>query len=147
MAEVIDLVGLVVEVIELANATISGCKRLVEAIRDAPKDLRVLLLTVSTFKALLQHVDSFMGTSDVARERKHLAEQVQQAKDILKEMDLLLAKPEDLLVKEKSSLTKLRGAWMLNSNQGKFAKSLEDLRRCQESINAILTADTWYVMG
>jgi hypothetical protein len=146
MAEVVDLVSLVFEVIELADAAISGCKKLVEAIRDAPKDLRVLLLTVSTFKALLQHVDSFMGTSEVAREREHLAGQVQQAKDILEEMDLLLAKPEDLLAKEKNSLTKMRGAWMLNSNQGKFAKSLEELRRCQESINAILTADTWYVI-
>lgn len=40
----VEVVAPVFNVIKLAEATIRGCQRIVRAIRDAPKELRVLIL-------------------------------------------------------------------------------------------------------
>jgi hypothetical protein len=84
----VEVVGLVFEVIKLAETTIRGCQRLIEVVRDAANELRALILTISTFKALLQHVESFIGSSAVAREKDHIRDQVPRAQEIIKDLGI-----------------------------------------------------------
>ncbi|RKU42348.1 hypothetical protein DL546_005826 [Coniochaeta pulveracea] len=105
-----EVAGLVFKVIKLAETTIRGCQRIIKAIRDAPKELRVLVLTISSFKDLLQHVESFMGTSTVARDKDHLKHQVQHAQEIIKDLDVLVVESGGLVSSGEIAMARFRGA-------------------------------------
>ena len=56
MAEVIALVSSVIAIIQIADRLITLCKSYIEAVNNAPSDLRVILIETSTVKAILQNL-------------------------------------------------------------------------------------------
>ena len=63
MAEAIALGASVITVIQIADRIIGICKSYIETGRDAPSDLRVILLETSTLKTILENLE-FLTRSD-----------------------------------------------------------------------------------
>lgn len=56
MAELFGLAASVFATIQIADRVIGLCKHYIESVRDAPSDLRALLIEISTLKAILENV-------------------------------------------------------------------------------------------
>ncbi|KAF2677446.1 hypothetical protein K458DRAFT_409664 [Lentithecium fluviatile CBS 122367] len=67
MAEVFGVAAGALTVIDLSKKVISRCKHIIETTRDAPKDLRHILIEVSSLEATLESLEFLSGTeSDVS---------------------------------------------------------------------------------
>jgi hypothetical protein len=67
MAEAFGVAAGALTVVELSVKVISRCKHLIETTRDAPKDLRHVLIEICSLKATLESLDILSGTeSDVS---------------------------------------------------------------------------------
>jgi hypothetical protein len=56
MAEVIAVGASVIAIIQIADRLITLCKSYIEAVHNAPSDLRVILIETSTVKVILQNL-------------------------------------------------------------------------------------------
>ena len=63
MAEAIAVGASAIAIIQIADRIISLCKFYVETARDAPQDLRVILIETSALKTILENL-TFLGTCD-----------------------------------------------------------------------------------
>ncbi|ETS76160.1 hypothetical protein PFICI_11547 [Pestalotiopsis fici W106-1] len=57
MAEALGLASSIITVIELSAKAVKQCKHIIDTARDAPKDLRNILVEVSSLKAALENLD------------------------------------------------------------------------------------------
>jgi nicotinate-nucleotide pyrophosphorylase len=57
MAEALGLASSIITVIELSAKAVKQCKHIIDTARDAPRDLRNILVEVSSLKAALENLD------------------------------------------------------------------------------------------
>lgn len=145
MAEVVAATASVIALMQLTERVVKLAKFYLDALEDCPRDIRIILVEVSTLKALLENVEFLMKQNDSSE-----ALTVQLCGDIgpIAECRRLLIDLERLLPSDAESTTnnkrqKVLGvasrlAWPLK--ESKARKLLQEIARQKESIALALTS-------
>ena len=150
MAEVIAVGASVIAIIQVADRIIGACKSYVSSVRDAPSDLRSILLEISALKTVFENlqflnscnspcspiVDSLCG-ADGPVEGCLLS--VNELAGLFPPDDVHVAGQGQLKRRKiKSNLVSL--AWPLKETKAR--KLLDDILRYKSTITLALTTDT-----
>lgn len=143
-------VGAVIAVVQLTDRVIVLCKYWIEAVRDAPADLRSILLEVSMLRTIFQNVEFLVSCDDASSAiLKDLSQpngSIEHCREILTALVGLLptdsAKSGHSVTpqKENGAGMAARLAWPFR--QSKARKLLEELGRAKMTINLSLTTDS-----
>ena len=147
MAEVVGLAASIIAVAELAEGVVRLCKAYIDGVKDAPRDLRVILVEVSTLKGLLDSIALLKDTPLLVEHHDLLSAQVDQIHETLLEVDGLLGESQVKLStgkRQKVALSLSTLAWPLK--KPRIMQRLEDISKCKSTISLILLADTKYVL-
>jgi hypothetical protein len=147
MAEAVALSASIITFIQLADRVISIAKYYIEAIRDYPRDIRVILVEISSLKAIIENL-SFLLQSHSGLE-PHMLSQLAGENGPIPECQKSLAKLERLLPSdiraEQGKRQKMLAAaehlaWPLKENSAK--KLIDEISRYKASITFALTLDS-----
>lgn len=152
MAEAIAIGASIVAVIQIADRVIGLCKFYIETVRDAPSDLRAILIETSAMKTILENVQFLISCNNGSLKMQDC---LSGADGPIEGCQSAIAKMEALFPsvyaqgsmgnktkrrKVKASLDAL--AWPLKENRAK--KLLEEVIRYKTTINLALTTEfTW----
>ncbi|KAF2655868.1 hypothetical protein K491DRAFT_598030 [Lophiostoma macrostomum CBS 122681] len=148
MAEVLAGVASVIAVVQLADKVAQYCKYYIDGVRDAPTDLRVILMEMNTLKPIFEHL-SFLceSRSQVTTMISGLAQTegpIEGCKKCVKELEGLLRSdlPQNpsQSKRRKVEATLAPLAWPFKEKRAK--KLLEELSRYKTTINLALTTET-----
>jgi hypothetical protein len=143
-------IGTVLAIIGIADRVIGLSRHYIGTIRDAPSDLRSILLETSMLRAVLKHIDVLTKyDGDVSTTLSNLSQPdgpIQHCEKIL--TDLVGLFPEEVIStgngdrswKEKRTSMMARLAWPLK--EPKARKLLQELGRHKSAINLALTTDS-----
>jgi hypothetical protein len=133
----------IIAIIHAANKVIVLCKRFLEVVRDAPGDLRLILVEVSTLRAILDDLHFLVSCNHVPSTLDTLARDhgpIDGCRKVISELEALLP-PESMLAtdsKKKAILTAL--SWLVKESRAKTL--LEELREYKSTISLALTTDS-----
>jgi hypothetical protein len=119
------------------------CKRFLEVVRDAPGDLRLILVEVSTLRAILDDLHFLVSCNQGPSTLDTLSREhgpLEGCRKVISELEDILP-PECLLAtqsKRKAILTALN--WLLKESRAKTL--LEELREYKSTIALALTTDS-----
>lgn len=134
----------IIAIVHAANRLIALCRRFLEVVRDAPGELRLILVEVSTLRAILENLHFLVSCNRGPSALDTLASDhgpIEGCRKTISELEGLLP-PETLLgtdSKRKALLTAL--TWLLKESKAKTL--LEELRDYKSTINLALTTDSW----
>lgn len=146
MAEVVAAIASVIALVQLAERVLKLAKVCLDAIEDCPRDIRVILVEVSTLKALLENVQYLLengSSSEILV--KHLCGErgpISECRRLLTDLEVLL--PSDAKSTSNNKRQKLqdvasRLAWPLKENKAR--KLLQDIANQKGTITLALTSD------
>ena len=146
MAELIALGPAVIAVGQVADRVVGLCKHYIETVKDAPSDLRVILLETLTLKAILTDMELLSNTSsNPEQSSNNLQKPVEECRQLVESLESLFpsqicqtSKNSSKRVKAKATLTAL--AWPLKESKAK--KLLDKLRLLKETITIELTSQS-----
>lgn len=147
MAEALAVGAGVIAFMQLADKVIDLAKYYIEAIHDCPRDIRVILVEVSSLKVVLDNLD-FLLKNDAGPELRMLAHLTGEKGPII-ECHQALAQLERLLPtdikaaggKRQKTLTAAGHlAWPLKENSAR--KLINDITRFKASIQLALIFDS-----
>ncbi|KAK0726405.1 hypothetical protein B0T21DRAFT_350542 [Apiosordaria backusii] len=131
----------VIAVIQIADRVISFCKEYLEAARDAPSDLRLILVETSMLKTILDSLDFLTSCQHQPASSNYLFSSggpIEACRKTLAELcQLFPSKGNSKKSKAKVTLTAL--AWPLK--EGKARKLLSDLAQHKSTVSLALTSD------
>lgn len=142
--------GTVIAVVQLADRVIGLCKYWIEAVRDAPSDLRSILLETSMLQTIFYNIEFLIScdaTSSTAL--SSLAQDdgpIDHCHQILIGLVSLIPAQDastdysSVSTREKMATMATRLAWPFR--QSKARKLLEELGRYKSAITLALTADS-----
>ena len=145
MAEIVAATASVIALMQLTERVVKLAKFYLDAIEDCPRDIRIILVEVSTLKALLENVEFLMKQNDSSESLT-----VQLCGDVgpIAECPRVLIDLERLLPSDAESTTSnkrqkvlsvaSRLAWPLKESKGR--KLLQEIARQKESIALALTS-------
>jgi hypothetical protein len=155
MAEAIAFGASVIAFLQVADRVIGLCKHYIETIRDAPHDLRIILIEISALKAILENLD-FLTSLDphsVSKAVRNLGDPngtLAVCGQALGELEKLF--PEDH-VRDSHCVAPVRGrkrlklchslealAWPLKENRAR--KLLDQILRYKTTITLALSAES-----
>ena len=147
MAEAIAIGASVIAIIQIADRIVGLCKFYIETARDAPADLRVILIETSTLKAILESVE-YLSAHD--RVHPKLSENSYDLSSLIEECYRTVAELENLFPRDGSKTTAQKGskkmkleflltalAWPLKEK--KAQRLLAELTRYKTAIGLALT--------
>ncbi|OHE97225.1 hypothetical protein CORC01_07479 [Colletotrichum orchidophilum] len=148
MAEAFGLAASVFATIQIADRVISICKNYIESVRDAPSDLRTILVETSSVGAVLQNVDFLLKFEEPdSALRKALDGDegpVGECRVAIEQLEALLASDQNQAQgphdskRRRVQVTLRNLAWPLKETKAK--KMLQDVARCKNTISLALTA-------
>ncbi|KAK1716261.1 hypothetical protein BDP67DRAFT_576010 [Colletotrichum lupini] len=148
MAEAFGLVASVFATIQIADRVVSICKDYIENVRDAPSDLRTILVECSSVGAVLQNVEFLLKFEEpYSALRKALdgdAGPVAECHGAIEQLEKLIASDQNQAQgptdskRKKVQVTLRNLAWPLKETKAK--KQLQDVARCKNTISLALTA-------
>ncbi|KAH7379601.1 hypothetical protein BKA66DRAFT_550433 [Pyrenochaeta sp. MPI-SDFR-AT-0127] len=147
MAEAFGIVAGTLTVLEITTKIIQQCKALIETANDAPRDLRHVLIEMSSLKAILESFD-FLSTTDFSDSTQSLADYngvVEGCRgtveELSKELDgLSLAGPSDINVAPgKRRRIKQSFQWCLK--EGKTRKLLDEAMQHKTTLTLALLGE------
>jgi hypothetical protein len=133
----------IIAIINAANRVIVLCRRFLEVVRDAPGDLRLILVEVSTLRAILDDLHFLVKCNQGPTVLDSLARDhgpVEGCRKVISELEDLLP-PECVLAtdsKRKAIMTAL--GWLVKESKAKTL--LEELREYKSTIALALTTDS-----
>lgn len=148
MAEAIALGASVVAFIQLTDRVIQVSKYYIEALHDCPRDIRTILVEVSSLKAILENLDFIHNSAaDSPLLRQVCSEDgpVVQCRKSVAELERMLP-PEKRAVgnkRQKIAAAAQLLAWPLKENAAR--RHLKDIAGYKSTIAIALTSDTVYV--
>ena len=150
MAEAIAAAASVIAIIQIADRLIGTCKSYINSVRDAPSDLRTILLEISTLKTVFENLQ-FLNSCDspCSPMFNSLCGKDGPVEGCLRSVTELagLLPPNETKIAEqgqskkriiKSTVVSL--AWPLKETKAR--KLLDDILRYKATITLGLTADT-----
>jgi hypothetical protein len=153
MAE-IGVVASVIAVIQIADRVVELCKFYIESLSDAPSDIRVILIEVSTLKTLFENLKFLIASDNSASEiLKLLSDRDGPVEGCLGSItDLEKLFPSDSVHRSndstKSSKRRKRNvafatlAWPLKASKAK--RLLEQIVLYKTSVSLVLTTELTY---
>ncbi|KAH9228308.1 hypothetical protein K456DRAFT_1901412 [Colletotrichum gloeosporioides 23] len=151
MAEAFGLVASIFATVQIADRVISLCKRYIEGIRDAPSDLRTILVETSAVKAILENVKFLIecdnGHSAIFDSLSGASNPIEGCRETMKSLEALF-RTETVTTQTLGRSRKLKGkalmtlaalAWPLKTS--KAAKLLQDVATHKSTITLALTVD------
>lgn len=152
MAEAFGLVASIFATVQIADRVISLCKRYIESIRDAPSDLRTILVEVSAMKAVLDSI-KFLVTCDnehptISNSLRATCGPVEGCLEAMKGLEALFrvetassqSAGRSRKLKDQALVTLATLAWPLK--ESKARKLMQDLATYKSTIGLALAADT-----
>lgn len=110
MAEALVLGPALIAFVQLADRVIDICKHYIGSVRDAPNDLRIILVEVSSLKAILQNVQ-FLDHVDDAIGKRALKSTLDDCKRSVLEL-------EELFPRDHTSILLTQGQGPQDGNPG-----------------------------
>jgi len=146
MAEALALGAGVVAFIQLTDRVIHLAKYFIEAIRDCPRDIRTILVEVSSLKAVLENLDFLLKTDSGPEpqmlEQLHRNGLMAECKNSLAKLERLL--PSDIKTvngrRQKIMTAVEHLKWPLRENTAR--KLIDEISRYKASIAFALTFDS-----
>lgn len=148
--EPFSLAASVITVIQLSERVISLCKRYVTSMKDAPKDLRIIMMEAGSVKSVVSNLDFFMSTwatgdmLDILRGLEGPEGPIEGCRKALVALEKLF--PSEVAsnaTDTKRGATKIsyaKLAWPFKEEKAR--KILDDIVRCKGTISLALTTDT-----
>jgi hypothetical protein len=133
----------IIQIISAANKVISLCKRFLEVVRDAPGDLRLILIEVSTLRAVLDDLHFLVSCNHIPSTLDALTRHhgpLEGCRKVIAELEDILP-PEAMLAtesKRKAILTAL--SWLMKESRAKTL--LDELAQYKSTISLALTTDS-----
>jgi len=133
-----------IAIIQIADKIISVCKDYIRTVKDAPSDLRTILIEVGSVKCVIEVLQLLVseetdGSSDILKKLKRDDGPVAGCKEALTVLENQLPKPQ-----EYSRGAKRRKidalAWPFKEPRAR--KALEDIGRHKATISLALTTET-----
>ncbi|KAI3532124.1 hypothetical protein CSPX01_13657 [Colletotrichum filicis] len=147
MAEAFGLAASVFATIQIADRVVSICKHYIKTVRDAPSDLRTILVECSSVGAVLQSVKFLLEFEETySALRKALdgdAGPVAECHGAIEQLEKLIASAQNQVQgpsdsKRRRFQVTLRSlAWPLKETKAR--KLLQDVARCKNTISLALT--------
>ncbi|KAK3689399.1 hypothetical protein B0T22DRAFT_513785 [Podospora appendiculata] len=141
MAEAIALAASVTAIVQIADRVIGVCKHYIRTARDAPSDLRTILVETSTLKTYQTDVSASVGKLVGDSGPIQLCLQAMaELESLLSSSETASARPSQTRTKRqrvKETITAL--AWPLKEFRAR--KLLEDVTRCKETVTLALSAE------
>jgi hypothetical protein len=149
MAEAVALGASIITIFQIADRVIGLCKLYIEAVHDAPSDLRTILIETSTMKTILENVQFLMSCNN---RPSAMLDVLSDADGPIERCQSAIAKMEGLFPSEytqglggniskrqkvKVSLATL--AWPFKENRAR--KLVEEVIRYKSTINLALTTE------
>jgi hypothetical protein len=133
----------IIQIISAANKVISLCKRFLEVVRDAPSDLRLILVEVSTLRAVLDDLHFLVSCNHAPSTLDTLARDhgpLDGCRKVITELEDMLPSEAMLATesKRKAILTAL--SWLMKESRAKAL--LEELAHYKSTISLALTTDS-----
>jgi hypothetical protein len=151
MAEVIGLGASIIAVIQIADRIIGLAKHYIEAVHDAPRDLHVIRIEVSTLKAVFESLKLLQASKQALfYNLETLAEKngpVEGCMRSISELEILLdPKPQSTSggKRRKIQTTLSNLAWPLKESKAK--KLLNEIMRYKTTIIMSLSTESVYVL-
>jgi hypothetical protein len=148
----VSLTASIIAMIQIADSTISICKRYITTVKDAPRDLRAVMIEVGSVKSVLEVLESLVqgGGHDAPLILKKLHGSngpIEGCREALAALDSLFptaAQFESSNGKRKKILLSLDNlAWPFK--ESKARKLIEDIGRYKLAISLALTTESVYV--
>jgi hypothetical protein len=143
-------IGTVIAVMQLADRVVGLCKYWIEAVRDAPSDLRSILLETSMLQTIFCNVRFLISCDDTSSTALNSLSQddgpIDRCQQILLGLVSLIPGEgaytdfSSVLTREKMATMTARLAWPFR--QSKARKLLEELGRYKSAITLALTTDS-----
>lgn len=149
MAEVMAIGASAIAIIQITDRIVGLCKHYIETVRDAPSDLRVILLEVSALKAIFESLKFLTacdsGVSSTASAFSNLDGPVEGCLKSVRQLENLfpsnciqdLGQNRSKKQKVKATLTAL--AWPLKETKAR--KLLDEISRYKTTITLAITAE------
>lgn len=133
----------IIQIINAANKVISLCKRFLEVVRDAPGDLRLILVEVSTLRAVLDDLHFLVSCNHAPSTLDTLARHhgpLEGCRKVIGELEEMLPSEAMLATesKRKAILTAL--AWLMRESRARVL--LDELAHYKSTISLALTTDS-----
>ena len=149
MAELVAFGASIIAFVQLADRVINLSKFYLECLQDCPHEIRVILVEISSLKAILQSLSFLIGTSGSACKLPDLLQQlsgqdgpVEGCREAIASLEQLL--PPDVKPtarkRRKLEVAVSQLAWPLK--QSKARKLLDEIMRYKASISFALTSET-----
>ncbi|KAH8894321.1 hypothetical protein GQ53DRAFT_839931 [Thozetella sp. PMI_491] len=141
MAEALGLGASIIAVLQISGSLVKTCKQYIEAVRDYPGDLRVILIETSSLMSLLENLQ-FLEKYGTLPLPIALEGPVQGCRETLSELAELLpaaCEREQSAPKRRRLAASL--AWPLR--QTKARRLLDQLMRHKTSISAAISTESW----
>ncbi|KAF2101197.1 hypothetical protein NA57DRAFT_72640 [Rhizodiscina lignyota] len=147
MAEAIAFAASIVSIIQLAGTLITLCRAIIQTTRDAPKDLRVILLEASSVRSTLDNVLFLYGNEqiDASEPLSGLREPVNGCRRCLNELVALLPSTSNTTSTSENGQPSKRQriatalAWPLK--EARAHKLLDELAQYKATITMVLIGD------
>lgn len=142
----LSITSSIIAMIQISDRIVSACKHYITTAKDAPRDLRTIVIEVGSVKSVLEVLESLtQGHGDASLILDSLKEPIQHCKESLAALDSLFPAAQRELANAKrmttlSSLATL--AWPLK--EGKARKALQDIGRHKITMSLALTTETLY---
>jgi hypothetical protein len=139
----LSTVANIVALVHATNRLIALCRRFLEVVRDAPGELRLILVEVSTLKAILDDLHFLVSCNQAPESLDSLTRgygPIEGCQRIVTELEDLLP-PECFLAtesKKRAIVSALR--WLTKESKAKTL--LDELRQYKTTIALALTADS-----
>ncbi|KAF4873572.1 hypothetical protein CGCSCA1_v007316 [Colletotrichum siamense] len=156
MAEAFGLVASIFATVQIADRVISLCKRYIESIRDAPSDLRTILVEVSAMKAVLESIKFLVICNNehptISNSLRDTSGPVEGCLEAMKSLENLFRAEtassqrhgRSGKLKDQALVTLATLAWPLK--ESKARKLMQDLATYKSTIGLALAADTAHLM-
>lgn len=143
----VSTVANILAIINAANKLVGLCRRFLQVVKDAPGDLRLILVEVSTLRAVLDDLYFLVSCNHNTPALEALGRShgpIEGIRKVVSELEKLLP-PETILAtdsKRKAVMTAL--GWLMKESRAKLL--LDELREYKTTISLALIADSSLVI-
>ena len=147
MAEAVAVGASVIAIIQIAERIVGLCKFYIETARDAPSDLRMILIETSTLKTILENLN-FLNACDgplsaAARQSSGANSPIEGCLRTIKELEKLFPADRDQTVgQERAKRRRLKSTWTVLAwplKESKARKLLGKMTRYKSTLILSLT--------
>jgi hypothetical protein len=151
--EAVAAVASIITIIQIAESIISTCKAYIRDVKDAPSDLRTILIEVGSVKCVLEALELSISSEDDNQEESHLLRKlrggggpIEGCKEALVELEKLVSsqpQPPPRGKRQRVTLSLAALAW--NFKKEKAKRLLEYSSTHKATISLTLAAESRYV--